>query len=236
VTNKEIIGKKKFTGLKFIISKIRYLEREILKEEKILLEKELSLNFKRIEQDIGQKLFDQEGDLSIKIEVKDYSAIDPLFYHLDSLIMELRRFIEYSLRFISVLSDFPDELKVQAICNQIRPDSKDTKSVFVQHLEKEQKLFYEYLQSKLDWFDELNKLRTKLTHYGIVNEISDFEINLFWDKGNTHLQKPSKIEIPRLEFLNENIGSFIKRHGSNTDDLFRTTVDLASKILKIELK
>jgi len=221
---------KKLEDIIFLRLKLNYSKKEIGG----LLEEFKKKTVEEILKEDSDKLKDINKDNTMELKLIgswNISSKEPLFYHLDSYLVDIRRCIEFCLRMCLLNLNFKDSdtFGVEKFMNHLCKKTKNNRTDFLDKLLLEFPWFCNYLKSDSKWVYDLNEYRTDSIHYKLLNEIS-FKIEYFWNSVKTFEDRP-EIKILRLTFLNIDLIEFINSYLSKLDFFIKNIVKLNIEII-----
>ncbi len=160
----------------------------------------------------------------------------PLFYDLDTFLIDIRRIVEFALKFTKLNMGFGEkDFKVDVFLNQLEESYKQQKSNFVLRLEQEHKWFVEFINHNREWLQKISAFRTESIHYSVLNEVGPFNIEFKWNTMQSLEETPQQTN-PTLTYLGTPMLDFVKGHFSKisffVEQIFRLNLEIIEKKAK----
>jgi hypothetical protein len=184
-------------------------------------------NFKKIAMYQLPKKRDTSEIYKITYNFPGISFDNHLLFNLDTLFSDVRRCIEFVIRFIIESQGFKDleNFSLQKFMIQIEGLDRKQKEAYVTSLVSMYPAFINYLNSIKSWIKLLNDRRTAIMHYQTFNRTGSFKVSLVWDPGQLFTKKP-RIEYPIIPLFNTPITSVVRECEEKLDEFIKKAFEL----------
>ena len=216
----------------FLYKKLKYLKPKIESEYDNFLNSIVN-DFKK---DAKKRLETIKKDGSNEVKVKQVfvstEASNELFFYLDTFFIDVKRIIEFIFRFLYKCENLDaSKFKLENMLKHLSEKSNNNKSEMVKILIKKYSNYVDYILSNLGWFESVNKRRTDVTHYKILNKTGNFEIEHSWNAVMTREDDPLT-KLPILTISDKPIKELINEDFFNVEQFFGETLILKKDLIK----
>jgi len=222
----------KLEDIAFLGSKINYLRNQIQEANSKLVEKIVKETLDNSKKQLNKIKKNDTFALTLTTTIDNASGNDPFFFYLDTFIIDVRRYIEFFLRFSMTNLGLDDlNFKVQNFVNQIKPSCTNERSTFVNILSKNHKWFIDYLNEVEKWLKQINHFRTQSIHYEIFNQTGLFKIKFVWNSLKKIEDAPDYIK-PNLPYFDMPVLEFTRYYIKNLDKFMEKSAILNLDIIE----
>lgn len=169
-------------------------------------------------------------------EFRDYSfegieGEKDLFFHIDSFIIDLKREIEFILRFIAQVNNIKlKKFSLENVTDQIDPKYEGSKCELVKFLLDKHPSYIKFLSDELDWLKQLNGKRKILIHDGILNRTDRYTVTFHWPAKSDEKTEPEVI-MPEIGMFNHAIPIWIDFQMKKLDLFIKESFKVLGRVL-----
>lgn len=220
----EILSRK-LRGIKHLRSKLDYSKELILGayiDLKILIE-----NHARRKMDLQHKIElahkDKNEEHTAIYRYKEFVAEDPVFFNLETFLMDLKRCIEFAIKFMAEKKKFKvKDFSLSKLISVLFQEKIEGNNI-LKFLESNNIRYLNYLRSIAEWLKSMNEKRNMIIHVEVLNRTSTFDVNLKWEVGRSFIDRP-KIIVPEIPIDGESILSFVDNQIKKLDGFLKETL------------
>ncbi len=237
-----------FRAIRFIRLKIESSKKQIMKDYEQVKKNMLLKSRKHLAHDlIIRPRYEFREEEKREYILETIEGEESLFFNLDSLIIDLKRNIEFVMKFIAMSRKIKlKKFSLENIIDQLSSKYIGEKCEFIKFLTIHYPKYIIFLSSELVWLKQLNAKRTILIHEGILNRTDKYSVRFYWTANSDEKTEP-QIEAPEIAIFSHSVSSwvvfqiqkldlFLKESYKIMDEFldFQSTFDKKNKGIKFE--
>lgn len=227
-----------FRDIKFLRIKLTYLKSKIDESHQKfakyigdMVRKDISERARKI------PAITKDNSTEIKLTTTFFGAEgeNELFYYLDTFFIDLKRCVEFTLRFLAKAEGIDlDDFSLENLLKHVKDDCKENRSKFENLLREKYPDYVKDLLSYEKWLNSLNYLRTQSIHYQIFNKTDGFKVDAEWNSIQKMEDEPT-ITLPTLTMFNKPIPEFTSEDLKKLDLFVNKTLSVKKGIIKYKV-
>ncbi|MCH7568051.1 MAG: hypothetical protein IIA87_01385 [Nanoarchaeota archaeon] len=171
------------------------------------------------------------NEIELKTVFESAKAHNPLFFYLDTFFIDLKRAVEFSLKFLAKTENISmEKFSLGKTIYQLEEGYTNQKSSFVLMTEKKYPKYFEYLKANKSWLLDIRKKSTNASHKSIYYEVRGFEITFKWNSVESIKDRP-QITSGGLKISGEEIISLINKDLAKIAEFYDQTVNLRKDLI-----